>query len=184
MILGNNDVVDIRSYTFRSEDRLLLDTNIWLLVYGPNADSDDRRTKAYSAALRKMREHKAKIFTDELILSEFINRFARWEYGQLAPSTRPQYFKEFRKSPAFKQVAQEIAASAKMILKMTVCCDSGFDRMNVEQMLIEFETGNFDFNDQIIFELCKAKQFILVTDDGDFKTTDISILTVNRALLA
>jgi hypothetical protein len=131
-----------------------------------------------------MREHKAKIFTDELILCEFINRFARWEYDQVDPSTRPKYFKEFRKSPAFKQVAKEIATSAKKILKMTVCCDSGFAGMNVEQMLIEFETGNFDFNDQIIFELCKSKQFILVTDDGDFKTTDISILTVNRALLA
>jgi predicted nucleic acid-binding protein len=177
------NVIDIRSYTFKREDCLLLDTNIWLSIFGPDADPEDRRAKIYSAALKKMREYNCKIFLDVLILCEFINRFAHWEYDQLDSAIRPPKFKDFRKSPIFKPVAEEIVLKTNKILKMTKCCDSGFELMDLKQMLSEYETGRMDFNDQILYELCKAKRFILVTDDKDFKATEISILTMNRALL-
>ena len=42
----------------------------------------------------------------------------------------------------------------------------------------------FDFNDQVITEICKSNGFTLITNDSDFKTQEIPILTANTSLLA
>jgi predicted nuclease of predicted toxin-antitoxin system len=49
--------------------------------------------------------------------------------------------------------------------------------------MTDYESGNADFNDQIIAELCRKKQLTLITDDGDFHGQDIAILTANKRLL-
>ena len=41
----------------------------------------------------------------------------------------------------------------------------------------------YGFNDQVITEICKNNGFTLITNDGDFKTQEISILTANAKLL-
>lgn len=47
----------------------------------------------------------------------------------------------------------------------------------------EYEDGGSDFNDQIIRELCRSKGLKLITDDGDFKSQGIAVLTANQRLL-
>ena len=54
-----------------------------------------------------------------MVINEFINRFARVEYEQLATDMKPASFKEYRQSEKFKAVAQEISISTKKIIKWT-----------------------------------------------------------------
>ncbi len=89
--MTTNSVVDIRTYSFQKQDRLFLDACVWLSVYGPFAR---RRVRAahYSNALIDIRGAGCSIYLDVLILSEFINAFARWEYNSLRskpPNSKP-----------------------------------------------------------------------------------------------
>ena len=61
--------------------------------------------------------------------------------------------------------------------------ESGFEKLKIDTLLDAYSTGDSDFNDQVIAELCKVKGLTLITHDGDFKGQGISILTANRYLL-
>jgi hypothetical protein len=175
-----NEIKDISSYSFSEDDHLFLDANIWLSVYGPMA-YQRRRMLIYANAIRDIRKANCSIFVDVLIISEFINTYARWEYKQSV--SRPNTFKDFRKSTAFVPIAKDIAVNAKRIIKQCQRCDSNFARIDVEALLMEFEKGDSDFNDQIFSKICRDKELTLVTDDGDFKGSGLTILTANNQLL-
>jgi len=160
---------------------LLLDANVWLFVYGPHQPGD-RKVAVYSNALKRMLVAESRIYVDVLVVSEFINRYAglKWEIEhEVFPS-----FKEFRKSKEFKPLAQEIADAVKRALRHCTRIESGFESPAVDSLIDEYSMGCFDFNDQILTALCKEKGLKLVTDDGDFRTREIPIVTGNRHLLA
>ena len=49
----------------------------------------------------------------------------------------------------------------------------------LEELLVVDE---LDFNDKIIFSLCKEKNMVLLTNDSDFVQSDIDILSANPKL--
>jgi len=173
---------DVRTYIFRKEDRLLLDANIWLSIYGPIA-CQDYRTELYSAVLKRILASKCLIFIDTTVLSEYINRFARLEYGQMDATLKPSSFKEFRSSPLFRDVASEVAITVKSILKRAICCNFDFESINMDYLLADFQNGKRDFNDNLIIELCKEQDLLLITHDKDFRNCAIPILTAHTSLL-
>ena len=175
--------IDIRSYAFTGQERLLLDANVWLSIYGPDP-THRRRSAIYQAAFRKMREASSRLFLDVLILSEFINACARMEYRQRWPEGLSGDFKQqFRDSADFLPVAQEIAINATRICCAVTKCGTGFDAMDVGRVLVEYARGQSDFNDLVLSSLCIRQGFAFVTDDADFKGSGHPILTANSKLL-
>jgi predicted nucleic acid-binding protein len=170
----------ITSYDFKPSDELLLDTNIWLLVYGPQKPGD-KRVAVYSQALAKILAAKSRIYIDVLIVSEFINAYARSKWRLAAPHIKE--FKTFRKSPDFKPIAQDIAADIKLVLQHCTRLESGFESLTIDNLMNEYAAGDSDFNDQILTILCKRKGLKMVTDDGDFKGQGIPVVTANNRLL-
>ena len=170
----------IQEHVFQSRERLFLDANVWLFVYGPVVRRSPR-SSTYSGALASIRDAGCPIFLDVLVVSEFINAFARLEHKRSASGNVA--FKEFRKTPDFKPIATDIAQNAKRIVKQCQRCETGFTAADVDALMGEFELGDSDFNDQMIAEICRTNELQLVTDDGDFKSVGLSILTANRALL-
>jgi len=170
----------IASYDFKPSDELLLDTNIWLLVYGPQKPGDNR-VAVYSQALAKILAAQSRIYIDVLIASEFTNTYARLKWKLLSPSIT---FKKFRKSSGFKPVARDIAADIKLVLQHCTRAESGFESLAISPLIDEYAAGDSDFNDQILTTLCKRKGLKLVTDDGDFKGQEIPVVTANKQLLA
>ena len=175
-----NSARDIRSYVFKSTDELLLDANIWLFVYAPSKPNDGR-VKVYSRALSKMLKAKSRIYIDVLLVSEFINSYARMKHNILNPGVR--FNKRFRQSAAFKPIAQDVAADARLVLQHCTRVESGFDVLNIDTLVDEYEKGNSDFNDQVLADLCRSKGLTLVTDDRDFKDCGLTVVTANRRLL-
>ena len=121
------------------------------------------------------------IYIDVLAISEFINTYAKLKYG---PFKRSMSFKVFRNSQHFKPVAQDISVKVKQILKNCLRIESEFETLEIGDLLKDYAIGGRDFNDQVITELCKSNGFMLITDDRDFKTQEIPILTANRSLLS
>jgi len=174
---------DITAYTFTSFDRLLLDANVWMFVHGPTAPGD-RRAAVYSRALARILAANSTVHADVLVLSEFINRYARLRHTILQSTAgAPSHFKHFRNSVDFRPVAQDIADAVRRILKHTTRTESGFTSADIASLIDEYERGNSDFNDQMLVELCKRQGFTFVTDDQDFKGSGLSLITANRRLL-
>ncbi|MCJ7482780.1 MAG: PIN domain-containing protein [Thermodesulfovibrionales bacterium] len=170
----------VANYNFNPADKLLLDTNIWLLVYGPQKPVD-KRVAVYSQALSNILAAQSHIYIDVLIVSEFINSYARSKWKLVAPHIKE--FKTFRKSADFKLVAQDIAADIRQVLKHCTRVDSGFESLAIDTLVDEYAAGDFDFNDQILANLCKKDGLKMVTDDGDFKSRGIPVITANKRLL-
>ena len=161
-----HDVSHVESYDFTSEDKLFLDTNIWLFIYGPQ-DPASTKMYTYSSAFHHILKAQSRIYIDALVISEFINAYARQQWH----------------SPHFKPVAQEIADNTKRVLNHCSRLESRFETLDVDGLMNEYAEGGADFNDQVIRELCNSRSLKLVTDDGDFSGQGISIITANRRLL-
>jgi len=175
-----NEIFAVGNYDFSSNDDLLLDTNIWLFIYGPQKPNDSK-VEAYSKALARILTARCKIYIDVLIVSEFINAYARIKWDVLGKPHKD--FKKFRKSQDFKPIAQDIAADAQQVLKHCLRIENGFETLPISSLIAEYALGDSDFNDQIIANLCKEKKLKLVTDDSDFRNRNVLIVTANKRLL-
>ena len=169
-----NNIQAVRSYNFTHRDKLFIDANIWLFLYGPQRQRG-RGVKIYSRAFKSILNAKSQIYIDVLIVSEFINRYARLKW-QLAAS-RYGNFKNFRDSAHFKPVAQDIAADAKRVISHCSRIESSFATLAIGDLLNDYAAGDSDFNDQVITELCKSNGLTLITNDRDFRSQEIPILT-------
>ena len=178
--MRHESVKEVSRYKFSSTDQLFLDANIWLCFYGPQQPQAPRYVKTYSDAFKRILSAQSHIHIDVLIVSEFINRCARLQWELAAPSIKN--FKDFRNNPYFKLHAQGIVDDVKRILKHCSRIESGFEKLSINDLLDSYASGGFDFNDQVIAELCKREGLTLVTHDGDFKDSGIPILTANRNL--
>ena len=172
--------VKVSRYKFTSEDKLFLDANIWLYLHGPHKPAPSWVVNIYSKTFRRILKAKSQIYIDVLVLSEFINRYARMKCDLVAPN---QSFKDFRNSSHFKPVAQDIAADTKLVLQHCSRIENGFATLAIDDLITDYAAGNSDFNDQVITEICRSNGLTLITNDGDFKSQEIPILTANKSLL-
>jgi len=173
----------LSTYRFREMDRLLFDANVWLFLYSPQYGPNDNRVRTYSAALKSALGVQSQIFIDALVLSEFINTWARFTYNKLPASLKPKDFKTYRNSSAFRPVAKGVSDACRRILGHATRIDSEFSSLNIDAVLSGYEAGRADFNDHVLAELCNKKELTLVTDDADLKGLTLNILTENKRLL-
>ena len=183
-----NKAVYVTKYRFQPEDKLFFDANIWLFIYGPQ-EQKNTKVDIYSSAFHRILKAKSRIYIDILIVSEFINTYSRLKWNILKrlgdiSETSMEKFKNFRNSPEFESVAQEIGDNTKRILKHCSRIESGFETLELDSLINEYAGGGNDFNDQVFGEICRDKGLKLVTDDGDFKSQGVPILTANYRLLS
>jgi predicted nucleic acid-binding protein len=173
---------EIEKYAFKATDELLLAANVWFFVYGPHRPGD-WRAAVYSGALARILDVKARIYIDVLIVSEFVNAYARLKYNIVKgrPGV-PRDFKQFRNTSTFKAIAVDIAGDVRNIVKDCTRLDNGFATLAIDSLVNEYSRGESDFNDLVLDELCESKGLKLVTHDGDFKGKNITILTANKHL--
>jgi predicted nucleic acid-binding protein len=80
-------------------------------------------------------------------------------------------------------VGQGAATFARAMLKLCTRYDHPFAAADVAQVLVDFEAGTNDFNDGLLGETCRHNGWKLVTNDSDFTTGGIEILTSHPILL-
>ncbi len=174
-----SSVHDISLYSFSERNHLFIDTSVWLLIVGPTT-SYTKRKDVYTQGLSRARRANSVLYTNFIVISEFINRFARIEMSNAMIND----FKSFRRSELWSKTADEISRSVRLILKRSVLIDTGFEAIDHDALMREFETGSLDFNDQVLTRLCKSRNLTFVTDDGDFVNSGLDLITGNKRLLA
>ena len=177
-----NKAHDLAIYTFSKDEPLLLDTNVWLYLFPAPSGTTPSFAKSYSEALKRMLAAGAHLALDALILSEYLNRYCRIEWGALYKKAQPD-FKKFRQSTDFATVGQGAALFARNILKLCSRHDHPFAAGNVAQVLADFECGSQDLNDGLLAETCRYHGWKLITNDGDFTIGGIEVITANPKLI-
>ncbi len=180
--MGIAKVRPIEWFDLKKRHRLLIDTNVWLYLNGPQVKQDGKSRK-YSAALKKIRRAQCEVFVDVVVLSEFINRYIQIKFqGWKRPGVKATQ-KDFRSSTNYPAVARDIADAVRGILKVCRRLDSGLESIDMEALLSDFEENRRDFNDQVLAEICMTQNLTLITHDGDFKGYEITVLTANQRML-
>ena len=177
-----NKAFDLSAYSFSSEEQILVDTNIWLYLFPAPGNPPQRFAQQYSTAFSKLVSAQAQPVLDPMVLSEYLNRYIRIEWGGSYKSTYPK-FKAFRKSSDFSAVASAAETFAKKILSFCQLHSIPASELDLSTALTDFSSGNVDFNDAILIDICKKRNLKLMTNDGDFQNGGIKVLTTNPRLL-
>ena len=177
-----NKAYDLSVYSFHKDEMLLLDTNVWLYLYPAPSRNRYPFVASYSRGFKLMRAAGVQLVVDAIVLSEYLNSYCRIEWRANHKANYPQ-FKIFRKSLDFAAIGQKAAAYARQILKLSKRRDHPFMQTNVTQVLTDFETGGNDFNDGLLAESCRHNGWKMVTNDSDFSSGGIEVLTTNPRLL-
>lgn len=170
----------VMTHAFRPEETLFLDTNVWLSVFGPSKPGD-KRSASYSEAFARLLSAGSRVFIDILVVSEFVNTYARLKWKIEARHIAD--FKDFRRSPAFQPIARDIAADLKRLLVHCSWTEYNFHAVDLLEMVEEYAGGDSDINDLAIARICRSQRLTLITHDGDFAGQDVPILTANPRLL-
>lgn len=177
-------VLDALTYPFSDRDRVLLDANVWLSLYGPAIPASEK-ARNYSQVLKNMQLAKTEILLDVLVLSEFVNVYAQKQYRVLKNSGAAvsHDFKTFRDSGDFEQIAKEIYGSTLQIGKLSRPVDHPLTKCDLAAVLTVFAKGRSDLNDQLLAECCRVNNFLFLTHDADLSASGITVLTTNPKLL-
>ena len=90
-------------------------------------------------------------------------------------------YKQFRDSRQGKTILSDIYNIVKdRILEDFCVVGKSFSEDDIRDFLI---VDSLDFMDKGILDICKENNFVLLTNDKDYKNSDIDILTCNRQIL-
>lgn len=173
-------VYSIEKYRFKKTDKLFLDTNFWLFVYGERRFRNER-VDIYQQAFARINAAQCQVYVDFVVLSEFVNVRLKeaWQDHQKL-FVNP---KAFRKSSAFAAAATDIIDKVEKILTRCHYFDRSIKRRALEGILPIYKDGQLDFNDHAIALQCSVNSWKIVTDDSDFAWQGIDMITANANAL-
>lgn len=166
----------LQDYTKLLNRNIFVDANVLIYLFWPTGQHAFEQK--YARVFRNLLKQDNILFIDFLIISEVINRVIRIEHQKLSPH---QKFKTFRNSREGKEVLEDIFIIVKNnILKRFNVIGKSYDKQEIERFLT---IDQLDFVDQAIFSICSENNFVLLTNDSDFKNCDLDILTANPRIL-
>lgn len=177
-------VIDASRHSFSKDDRVLVDANVWLYLFGPKPPNSSA-ARSYSAVLKALHTAGTLLFLDVLVLSEFVNRYVRDQHRVLdvPGSAISGDFKTFRDSPDFIPVAEAVQRSVMLIGKFAKPIDHMLPKVDLLTLLAEFAKGARDINDELLAEACKLHGLALLSNDADVAHSGITLFTTNPYLL-
>lgn len=164
-------------------DSYLFDTNVIFDLYGMGATSSPFRD-VFSKLLNKILSDGGKVFSTTVILSEFINLTLRsslnWYNEEQSTDLN---MKRYRKTEHYWDAAQGASDEAALIIGETTFIDSNFSLDEIMLISDQVASDSLDITDLIISQICEKNDLVLVTNDADFKSTGLNIITANPKLV-
>ena len=182
------------SHSIKNQDKYFLDANIWLKVLVPK-NKLTYKDKSYLDFFEKLVNNtKARIVLPALVVSEVINRIIREVHykkhiitmQKASPSFTPPegYYKNvFRNSQDYQIAYNLICDDIKSYNTSLDLISDEFGSTFKFKHVMANPPVSLDFNDYYYFNLCKKKNYFLVTDDKDFWVKDVNIVTMSDTLL-
>jgi predicted nucleic acid-binding protein len=160
---------------FKLHDRdVFVDTNVLINLFWSTSGSEFWEIEC-STIFRALLRQGNRLFVDFLVISEVVNRVLRIEHKILQPE---QDFKRFRDSEEGIITLSDIYSIVKnRILDDFSVTEKSFSEIDIRNFLT---INSLDFIDKGILKTCQKNEFVLFTNDKDYKNSDIDVLTCNR----
>ncbi|HLS31130.1 MAG TPA: hypothetical protein VK021_09760 [Flavobacteriaceae bacterium] len=120
------------------------------------------------------------MFVSFSVISEVVNRIIRIEHGKYKENTGNKIrFKPYRNSPEGEEALSDIyLIFREMILPQFEFIPQDFNKEDVEDFL---HYDELDFNDKAIQNICQQNDFVLLTNDIDFRESNVDIISGHPA---
>jgi predicted nucleic acid-binding protein len=162
---------------------MFFDANVLLYIFWPTGK--DKFEQEYSKIFGILVREKIQLFIDFLVISEVINSAIRIEYYKflaLSGLDKSQYnFKRYRDSNDGQTTLNEIyQVISKKVTVMFKVIGKEYTIDDIKKFLV---LDKIDFNDKAIESLCNEFNLVFVTNDSDFKGSDLDILSSNYNII-
>ena len=163
--------------------RVFFDANVLIYIFWPSGSYIWEAT--YSAAFRQLLRQSNELFVDFIVISEVVNRTIRLSYDNFLRANNIHKsdltFKQYRNSPDGQAALSDIYLIIETnILNTFTVVGKSFTKTEIQSFLT---LDSLDFSDKGILLTCKDYACVLLTNDIDFKTASIDLLTSNPAIL-
>ena len=183
-------ISDARKVVYSASQSVFFDANVWLSLYAPPSGVNNYWKGEYSKVLSLIVAGNAPVLIDATVISEYINRYCRIEFQAYEEYAHPQSsrtFKDFRIQDldTYRPIADSAAEGVREMLEIPSIrrVNDNFADRDIRAMLDDFSSGENDWNDLQIADLCRQNDCALLTNDADFEDSDIEVLTCNKRLL-
>lgn len=170
-------IVDLKKGYPETKKGILVDTNIWLYLFGPkNGDNDH----GYGEFLQYSLDHGINLYLTPFIISEFINRTVRLEFAEFladsdTDSSDISYKRDFRPTDRYNEiykksldvVKDEILTDSNLLIPTNSITVSSLDNPHM-----------LDFNDETIIRTAIDNNLNIATHDRDYYTFSNKDLTI------
>ena len=162
-------VVEISDYTPTFNDSFFFDNNVWMFIFCPIGNHNQKKQHIYSSFLQVLIQRKAIIFINSLVISEFVNASLRLDFNlwQKEEGRSFEFKKDYVGIDRYNETVSEINGALNKIFRITEKVPDDFNAISIENIQNHLE--NIDFNDSYYIEQALMKDWIIVTDDRDFR---------------
>ncbi|MFA7084087.1 MAG: type II toxin-antitoxin system VapC family toxin [Arcobacteraceae bacterium] len=164
-----------------SNKKIFFDANILIYLFWTTGTSWET---SYAKMYSKLNTQNNTYAVDFIVISEFVNRAIRIEYEKYLKEfnlTKKDFnFKEYRDSKDGNEALEDIyeIVSAEILEKFEVV-EKVYSKSTIYSLL---SVDELDFSDKVIVQICSENNCILITNDKDFKNSNIPIISCNKNL--
>jgi len=163
--------------------RIFFDANVLIYIFWPSGAYHWERY--YSSAFGHLLRQNNELVVDFIVISEIINRAHRLEYDKhiaihgLSKSTFS--YKQYRNSAEGQSALSDIYLIIETnILSRFTIVGKEFTKSEIQSFLL---VEPMDFSDKAIALTCIEHTCVLLTNDADYRTSNIDLLSSNPVIL-
>ena len=164
--------------------KIFLDANILIYLFGFGTPTSANWENQYATLYSKLNKQNNIFVVDYIVISEFVNRAIRIEYDNYLISNnlnRSTFkYKDYRNSLDGQEALNDIYITLNdNILNEFEVIEKSYSK---DDLMVMCKVDELDFSDKAIIKICEDNQFILLTNDTDFKNSHIDIVSCHRKM--
>ena len=164
--------------------KIFLDANILIYLFGFGTPTSANWENQYATLYSKLNKQNNIFVVDYIVISEFVNRAIRIEYDNYLISNNLDKnslsYKNYRNSLDGQEALKDIYIIVNdEILNEFEVIEKSYSKDDLKVMC---KVDELDFSDKAIIKICEDNQFILLTNDTDFKNSHINIVSCHRKI--
>lgn len=164
--------------------KIFLDANILIYLFGCGTPTSSNWESQYANLYTKLHNQNNTFAVDYIVISEFVNRAIKIEYYNYLNSNNLDKnslsYKDYRNSLDGEEALKDIYIIVNdEILNEFKVIEKSYSKVDLKMMC---SVDELDFSDKAIIRICGDNQLILLTNDTDFKNSNIDIISCHKKM--
>lgn len=178
-------IIDIRNYSIKSEDKFILDSNIWVYLFDKTCTPEiwiSNSINVYTNFYKNLLNSGSKIYLVAFNTQELSKKFINNDFNAYkAQFPEADFKRDYRPSNYYPLLLEHIRSVHNAILQVATLSNDVFEEFQPEK----FFNKDIDFVDEYLCYVAHKLNCKIITHDKDFKNSpyDVDILTDNRKML-